>query len=1057
MQTMRTLLRNAILIPCLASCLAAGLLSFLLVPLHASAATALVVDANRPKFALAPYVEYIEDPAHELGIKDVAGTQSTVFRPAPHGADSDINFGYSSSTYWLRFTLDAPAASTWLLELSFPSLDHVEFYSAHAGQWQKMEAGDLMPFAARPIANRNFVFPVQMEQAGQQTFYLRVTSAGSLTLPLQLWQPVAFHAYVQNAYAALALYFGMLLALMLYNLMLYFSLRDRSYLAYVALVIAMGIAQASLTGLANQYLWPDWPAWGNVALPGGFALVGVFAALFTRGFLATARNAPWHDRLLVALTWISACAVLSLAVVPYTWSAILVSLLGVVFPVVAVSTGVVCLRGKVTGAPYFLLAWTLMLAGSAVLGLRNLDWLPTNFFTLYSMLIGSGLEILLLSFALAQRIHSLRRKKEQAQSEALATAHNAERELEKRVVERTAALSEANMRLQVSTEYEQNRNLVLEQVAKGQPLPGVLSTLAVGVEQECPGALCSILLLDEEGRCLLMGAAPSLPASFNRAVHGLEIGPGAGTCGNAAYTKQRTIVEDIHTHPSWAAYGHVREEARKAGLMACWSEPIFSSGAEVLGTFAIYWREPVTPSPGHLDVIHRATQLASIAIEQRRLDDAMWQHANFDTLTKLPNRRLFRDRLQQEIKRAQRSSALLALMFIDLDLFKEVNDTLGHDVGDLLLVEVAQRIRACVRSSDTVARISGDEFTVVLPQLKDTDRSDRVAQHILHSLAQPYLIASETIHISASIGITLYPNDAADLESLLKNADQAMYNTKAQGRNNYSYFTRQMQEDAHKRMLLIKDLRDALPAQQLHIYFQPIVNMASGRIVKAEALLRWTHPERGMVSPALFIPVAEEIGLINDIGNWVFLEAARWMKIWHDKDYSCLQVSVNKSPSQFSVERTHADWLDHLQTIALPPGCMVVEITEGFLLQEHSALAQRLLQFRDAGIQVAIDDFGTGYSSLSYLKKFNIDYLKIDQSFVRDMATDPNDLALSEAIIVMAHKLGLKVIAEGVETTLQHDMLAAAGCDYAQGYLYARPMPAAEFDQLLAQQVTDQA
>ncbi len=428
----------------------------------------------------------------------------------------------------------------------------------------------------------------------------------------------------------------------------------------------------------------------------------------------------------------------------------------------------------------------------------------------------------------------------------------------------------------------------------------------------------------------------------------------------------------------------------------------------------------------------------------------MWSHANYDPLTKLPNRRLFRDRLQQDIKKTQRTGLSLVLMFIDLDKFKEVNDTLGHDAGDLLLVDVARRIGGCVRDTDTVARISGDEFTVILPELAETSRAEKVAQNIIHELAQSFRIGKETVYISASIGITLYPSDAAELESLLKNADQAMYAAKNQGRNCFSYFTTQMQEEAQNRMRLIKDLRDALPADQFKVFFQPIVDLTSGRIVKAEALLRWFHPERGIIGPAQIIPLAEETGLIGEIGNWVFQKAARWMARWRKQGYGCTQVGVNISPKQFAADSHQRDWLNHLQQIGLPAGCIAVEITEGLLLNERSEVTAKLLQFHGAGFQLAIDDFGTGCSSLTCLEKFHIDFLKIDQSLVRGLADGSNGLALSEAIIAMAHKLGIKVIAEGVETTGQRDMLAAAGCDYAQGYLFAKPMPAEEFDTLLA-------
>ena len=436
--------------------------------------------------------------------------------------------------------------------------------------------------------------------------------------------------------------------------------------------------------------------------------------------------------------------------------------------------------------------------------------------------------------------------------------------------------------------------------------------------------------------------------------------------------------------------------------------------------------------------------------ERKQNEELIWKQANYDPLTDLPNRRMFRDRLEQEIKNAHRAGTLLALLFIDLDLFKEVNDTLGHGVGDLLLQEASRRIGVCVRESDTVARLGGDEFMVILSQLPDTSPIEKIAQNIIVALAEPYCLGNETAYVSASIGITIYPSDALEAEQLVRNADQAMYVSKNEGRNRFSYFTRSLQEAAQTRLKLINDLRGALLANQFKIFFQPIVDLSTGRIYKAEALLRWEHPKRGMVSPMEFIPLAEETGLIIEIGNWVFKESARWAKRWVALCQEDFQISVNVSPIQFRDEGNHIDaWLTYLVELGLSGKNIVVEITEGLLLNADFGVIDNLLKFRDADIQVAIDDFGTGYSSLSYLKKFHIDYLKIDQSFTRNLETDPSDMALSEAIIVMAHKLGLQVIAEGVETLGQQNLLATAGCDYAQGYLFYKPMPAEELEVLL--------
>ncbi len=439
--------------------------------------------------------------------------------------------------------------------------------------------------------------------------------------------------------------------------------------------------------------------------------------------------------------------------------------------------------------------------------------------------------------------------------------------------------------------------------------------------------------------------------------------------------------------------------------------------------------------------------------EKNKSEELIWQQANFDTLTDLPNRRMFHDRLEQEIKKSHRSGLPMALMLLDLDRFKEVNDTLGHAQGDVLLIEAARRIAECVRESDTVARLGGDEFTVILSELEDVNSVERIAQKIIERLADPFQLLQETAYVSASVGITLYPSDAQNIDALIKNADQAMYLAKNSGRNRFSYFTAALQEAAQTRLSLLSDLRNALPGSQLEVYYQPIVEMTTGKIHKAEALLRWQHPVRGMVSPMQFIPLAEESGLIHEIGDWVFHEAARQVKRCREMFVPQFQISVNKSPVQFrQKERDYDSWPNHLHAMGLPGNSLVVEITEGLLLHAEVAVTETLLSFRDAGIQVALDDFGTGYSSLSYLKKFDIDYIKIDQSFVRNLGEDMNDQALCEAIIVMAHKLGLAVIAEGVETERQRDLLAAYGCDYMQGWLYSKAVPAAEFEALLQRQ-----
>jgi diguanylate cyclase (GGDEF)-like protein/PAS domain S-box-containing protein len=441
--------------------------------------------------------------------------------------------------------------------------------------------------------------------------------------------------------------------------------------------------------------------------------------------------------------------------------------------------------------------------------------------------------------------------------------------------------------------------------------------------------------------------------------------------------------------------------------------------------------------------------MATDITERKLSEEALWQRANFDPLTGLPNRRLFRDRLDQEVAKALRTSQTLALLFIDLDRFKEVNDLLGHGVGDNLLIEAAKRIDACVRKTDTVARLGGDEFTAILTNLPEVAHVEITAQKIIDALVAPFHLGDEEIHLSASVGITILAADADNAADLIRNADQAMYAAKNAGRNQFNFFTPSMQQEAHNRLRLIGDLRSALKQGQFEVHYQPVIALATGATVKAEALLRWRHPRHGLIDPTIFIPYAEESGLIVEIGDWVFEQAAACAQRWTQFTGKTFQIGVNRSPVQFRSRQTQLNWSDHLHTLGMAGASISVEITEGMLLQASPGVSEKLMQLREAGIEVAIDDFGTGYSSMAYLKKFNIDYLKIDQSFIHDMAASATDRAIVKAMIMMAHELDLRVIAEGVETEEQQRLLIDAGCDYGQGFLYSRAVPAAEFESAL--------
>lgn len=435
--------------------------------------------------------------------------------------------------------------------------------------------------------------------------------------------------------------------------------------------------------------------------------------------------------------------------------------------------------------------------------------------------------------------------------------------------------------------------------------------------------------------------------------------------------------------------------------------------------------------------------------DKKKSDEIIWRQANHDSLTGLPNRNMFYDRLSHDIKNVSRAGTLLAVLFIDLDRFKEINDSFGHSVGDALLIEAAKRLNGCVRETDTVARLGGDEFTIILNGLTDQNCAERIIQLILLELTKPFYLNAKLAYVTASIGVTFFPADANSVEILMKNADQAMYAAKSNGRNCCSYFTSSMRKATEIRSRIAYELRHALREQHLFLMYQPIVDLTTGYIHKAEALIRWQHPERGTIHPIEFISIAEESNLITEIGDWVFKQAVNQVAAWQANYNTNFQISINKSPKQFISKMS--DWVNHLREKKLDGQSIIVEITENLLLDIHELVVKQLLSFRDAGVQVAIDDFGTGYSSLSYLKKFDIDYLKIDQSFISNLDSKSNDRILCEAVITMAHRLGMKVVAEGVETDSQKQLLIAMGCDYGQGYFFSKPLSVENFEALLQQ------
>lgn len=466
----------------------------------------------------------------------------------------------------------------------------------------------------------------------------------------------------------------------------------------------------------------------------------------------------------------------------------------------------------------------------------------------------------------------------------------------------------------------------------------------------------------------------------------------------------------------------------------------------------LYW-ENVTVSP----LLDEAQDIQSFIcikedISARKESDAkILRQAQYDALTDLPNRLLAADRLDRAMMQANRNEQKVAVLFIDLDDFKKINDTLGHDIGDALLIEAAGRLQSCVRREDTLSRQGGDEFIVILTDLKESSEAERVASTIIETFSRSFELADMSFMVTASIGIAVYPDDADDRNTLIRHADAAMYQAKDEGRNTFHFFAPDINEKAQRKLSIEQHLQNALVNQELEVYFQPLISTQSQSIVGAEALLRWHNPVLGFVSPAEFIPVAEQTGLILDIGDWVLKTAAAHALQWQSQFNPQFYISVNVSPRQFRGQSIVSS-VEAVMGQGLAPTALEIEVTEGLLLRNHPDTQEALQTLSVKGIRIAMDDFGTGYSSLSYVRNFPFTTLKIDQSFVRDLEEDDEDRELVQATIAMALGLGLKVVGEGVETREQYQFLRALSCHVVQGYLFSKPVPADEFSKLLEKQ-----
>lgn len=598
----------------------------------------------------------------------------------------------------------------------------------------------------------------------------------------------------------------------------------------------------------------------------------------------------------------------------------------------------------------------------------------------------------------------------------------------------------------VQTLDDQNR--VLEMIAKSTPLEETLDLLLRTAEYQT-GAKCSILRYDKQKNALFHLAAPSLPEEYLKEIDGISADEEGGSCGASASRKEIVIVRNIEDSELWSKY---RQMAMKHNLRASWSLPMLDGENEVLGTFAMYYDEVRMPTETELELTRRICYLARLAIEQSRANAIIYQMAYHDSLTGLPNRRFFQEKLSEAIRQFENTECKLAVLYIDLDRFKMVNDSLGHGLGDKLLTEIARRLSESLGPEKFVARQGGDEFVVLLVE-GQVPETEQVTQRIRNIFTKPFEVGGYELFVTPSIGISFYPEHGKDTAALMQNADNAMYAAKEAGKDTYAIYDIRSDAQDGARILLENDLRKSLERSELQLYYQPQISLVPNRRVGAEALLRWHRGHKDWVSPADFIPLAEETGLILQIGEWVIRQACRQGKQWIDAGYEPFIMGVNLSPRQFRQPGLVEQVRGILQETGYPPEYLELEITEGMTLDVESA-SGKMRQLRDLGVQISIDDFGTGYSSLNYLKRLPISRLKVDRSFVRDIETDLGDRDIVKAIIAMAHNLKITVIAEGVENQEQLSFLEANGCDEIQGYLFGRPVPADEFERGMSAQET---
>lgn len=600
-----------------------------------------------------------------------------------------------------------------------------------------------------------------------------------------------------------------------------------------------------------------------------------------------------------------------------------------------------------------------------------------------------------------------------------------------------------------SEAFDDKNAEILEMIATGKPASEIYPEIALMYEGRHPGLRCSMLEL-EDGH-LMHGGAPSLPKEYCEAVHGLKNGPNVGSCGTSTYTGKRVLVENIETDPKWAKIKHV---ALPHGMRCCWSEPIKSSSGIVLGAFGMYYDYPALPNEEESTDLKSAARLAGIVMERDHAQKRIRELAYVDDLTRIANRAHFYQNLEVSIKRSARNTSRFGLLYIDLDNFKSVNDSLGHDVGDLLLQEIAKRLQNVAREIDFVARLSGDEFCILVNDIGDDYAAAHVAQRCLDVISRPVELSARKFTPACSIGIAHYPDDGQDLSTLIKAADTSLYAAKERGKNQYTFYKPELTQKAEYRFRVEQNLREAIEKQQLLLVYQPQVEILTGNIIGVEALSRWHHPRLGQVAPVEFIATAERIGMIKPLTEWVLRIACNQAVAWKQAGLPSIRMAVNISPVHF-LDKDFVSLIKRvIDETGMVPSELELEVTESVVQTDQQNLSI-FRELKDLGVLLAIDDFGTGYSSFASLKHLAVDCLKIDKYFIHDMLSDKKSKILIGSMIEMCRNLEHNIVAEGVETAEQCRTLQQFGCETAQGYFFSTPISSDEVSKLLSSNIVN--